>query len=163
MRLFQSMLLAVDGSPASDAALAVACSLATEYGGMVTGRHVLAMNPHLSGRHIQWLPEVEADKRREASAIVRRAEDKAANIYGIPLRIQLVDGDPIEELLNAADAIAADTIVIGNRGQSALSTLILGSVAQGVTQRSVLPVLVVHDATSIGGVAVKSMQTAKLR
>jgi nucleotide-binding universal stress UspA family protein len=143
-RFFQNMLLAVDGSAASNAALAVACSIGREYGAKITACHVVAVHPHLVGRHVQSLPDLADEKRREALVITRNAADIAESTFGITLHVQLIDGDPIEEILRAADAIDADTIVIGNRGQSALSTFILGSVAQGVTERSQLPVLVVH-------------------
>jgi nucleotide-binding universal stress UspA family protein len=49
-----------------------------------------------------------------------------------------------------------DTIIIGNRGQNALSTLLLGSVAQGVTEHSHVPVLVVHEAPAHDGVHVSA-------
>ena len=106
------------------------------------------MHPQLRGRHIQWLPEVEAEKRHEAAAIARAAEKNAAR-HGIVLDVTVIDGDPIEELLRAADDMGADTIVIGNRGQNALSTFLLGSVAQGVTEQSHLPVLIVHDVPAV--------------
>lgn len=144
MQLLRSILVAVDGSGPSDAALAVTCSLARQFGAEAHGCHVLATHPYLQGRHIQWLPEVETEKRREAAAIARAAERSAAT-RGIDVRVAVADGDPIEEVLRAAENVGADTIVIGNRGQNALSTLLLGSVAQGVTERSLLPVLVVHQ------------------
>jgi nucleotide-binding universal stress UspA family protein len=158
MPLLRSILVAVDGSAPSDAALAVACALATEYGATVRGCHVLARHPYLQGRHVQWLPEDEAGKRREAAAIARRAEKKAEAL-GVILRVDVPDGDPVDELLRTAEATGADTIVIGNRGQNALSTLLLGSVAQGVTERSRLPVLVVH-AQALADASLSSVSNA---
>lgn len=137
------MLVAVDGSRPSDAALAAACFLVRQYGGEASGCLVLPMRPQLQGRHVQWLPE-GSDQRREAAAIARAAEMKAAG-HGVPLHVTIVDGDPVDELLNTAEAIGADSIVVGNRGQNALSTLLLGSVAQGITERSRVPVLLIHD------------------
>jgi nucleotide-binding universal stress UspA family protein len=145
MQLLRSILVAIDGSGPSDAALAVTCSLVRQFGGMAHGCHVLATNAYLQGRHVRWLPEVEAEKRREAAAIARAAASAAAT-RGVDIRVAVADGDPIEEVLLAAKGVGADTIVIGNRGQNALSTLLLGSVAQGVTERSSLPVLIVHQA-----------------
>lgn len=157
---FRSILVAIDGSPPSDAALAVACSIVKAYGGTASGCHVLAMHPYLQGRHVQWLPEVEAEKRREAAAVARDAEDKAIGL-GVALRVTVVDGDPIEEILRAADASGADTVVIGNRGQNALSTLLIGSVAQGVTERSRLPVLVVHEPVRLDAAAPSGSKAAR--
>jgi nucleotide-binding universal stress UspA family protein len=60
--------------------------------------------------------------------------------------VAFVDGDPIDEVLRSAADIGADTIIVGNRGQNALSTLFVGSVAQGIVERSSLPVMIVRAA-----------------
>lgn len=144
-RLFKNIVVAVDGSKPSNAALTVACDLAKQVGATVHVRHVLAMHPELNGRHVTWLPEVEAEKRRDAGAIVRAAETLVKR-RGVDAEVGVLDGDPIDELLRAADELGADTIVIGNRGQSAISSLLMGSVGQGVMERSKVPVLVVHES-----------------
>lgn len=144
MRFFSSMLLAVDGSATSEAALDVACSLANAYGGTIAALHVLPGDLHLQGRRIHALPEMEADKRRAAFAIARAAEDRAKSQHGVSFQVKIVDGDPVDELLAAAETSGADTIVLGNRGQNALATLVLGSVAHGIMERSRRPVLVVN-------------------
>jgi nucleotide-binding universal stress UspA family protein len=143
MQLLRSILVAVDGSRPSNAAIAAACTLAREFGAKISGCHVLEMHPHLQGRHVQWLPEVEADKRREAAKTARDAE-RFARAAGVHMDVALLDGDPIDELLERASATGADSIIVGNRGQNALSTLFLGSVAEGIVERSALPVLVVR-------------------
>lgn len=144
MKPLHSILVAIDGSPPADAALAVACSLAKEYGGAAHGCLVIEGHPQLRGRHVQWMPEDQADRRREAANTSRDAEVKAA-LLGVKLDVAVVDGEPIDEILWVADEIGAGIIVIGSRGEPALETLLLGSVAQGVLERSHVPVLLVHD------------------
>ncbi len=56
-------------------------------------------------------------------------------------------GNPIEEILRATAATKADLVVIGARGHSVLSLLLLGSVAQGVVQHATRPVLVCRPST----------------
>lgn len=53
-------------------------------------------------------------------------------------------GNPIEEILRAARRAPADLIVLGAKGHSGLSLMLLGSVSQGVVQHSTLPVLIVR-------------------
>jgi nucleotide-binding universal stress UspA family protein len=53
-------------------------------------------------------------------------------------------GNPIEEILRAARRAPADLIVLGAKGHSGLSIMLLGSVSQGVVQHSTLPVLIVR-------------------
>jgi nucleotide-binding universal stress UspA family protein len=51
-------------------------------------------------------------------------------------------GRPLEELL--ACARDADVLVVGARGVGAVERLLLGSVAEGLTARSPVPMLVVR-------------------
>jgi nucleotide-binding universal stress UspA family protein len=143
MKLLRSILVAVDGSHPSDAAIAAACVLARDFGAKISGCHVLETHPYLQGRHVEWLPEVEAEKRREAMEIAREAET-IAHDSGVRMHVALVDGDPINEVLRSAAQVGADSIIVGNRGQNALSTLLVGSVAQGIVERGSLPVMVVR-------------------
>jgi nucleotide-binding universal stress UspA family protein len=135
--------------------------MVTQFGGKAYGRYVLAKHPQLRGRHVTWLPEVDAEQRGAAALLVRTATEYAAG-QGVDLDITVIDGDPVDELLRAAEDLHADTILIGNRGQSALSALLMGSVAQGVTERSRVPVLVVHapPTTDAGEPALAKMQPA---
>ena len=52
-------------------------------------------------------------------------------------------GEPVAELLKAADASRADLIVLGARGTSGLERLLLGSVAEGTLKRASIPVVLV--------------------
>lgn len=159
-RLFKVIVVAVDGSKPSDAALSVACGLAKQLGATVHARYVLALHPELNGRHVTRLPEAEAEKRRDAGAIADAAQTLAKR-HGVDADVRVLDGDPIDELLRGADELDADTIVIGNRGQSAFASFFMGSVAQGVIERSKVPVLVVHES-SLGSDARKRASSPAL-
>lgn len=51
-------------------------------------------------------------------------------------------GDPAEQILDVADEVDADMIVLGGRKRSPLGSLLFGSVSQAVTLDSSRPVLV---------------------
>jgi len=53
-------------------------------------------------------------------------------------------GDPAEEIVRVAEEEHADMIFMGHRGRS-LRKILLGSVAEGVSRNSKIPVLVVKD------------------
>jgi nucleotide-binding universal stress UspA family protein len=55
-------------------------------------------------------------------------------------------GHPIEQILRVARSAQADLIVLGAKGHTNLSLLLLGSVAQGVVQHSTLPVLIARPS-----------------
>jgi nucleotide-binding universal stress UspA family protein len=61
----------------------------------------------------------------------------------------LVEGDPTDALLSAANERGADLIVVGNRGINTLPGRVLGSIAVAVSQRASCDVLIVH--TTGGG------------
>ena len=64
-------------------------------------------------------------------------------------------GNPIEEILRTARRAPADLVVLGAKGHSGLSIMLLGSVSQGVVQHSTLPVLLVRpDAGRVSKVLI---------
>jgi nucleotide-binding universal stress UspA family protein len=64
-------------------------------------------------------------------------------------------GNPIEEILRTARRAPADLVVLGAKGHSGLSIMLLGSVSQGVVQHSTLPVLIVRpDAKRVSKVLI---------
>ncbi len=72
----------------------------------------------------------------------RRAHD-IADEAGIPDATPIGDsGDPVEAILSAADAGAADVIVIGSHRHSWLSNLFGANVGRSVVREARIPVLV---------------------
>ncbi len=69
--------------------------------------------------------------------------EKIAHDSGVQVQVALVDGDPVDDVLRNAAQVGADSIIVGNCGQNAISTLV-GSVAQGVVERGSLPVMAVR-------------------
>jgi len=58
--------------------------------------------------------------------------------------IEIIAGDPVEEIVTHARDMACDLIVIGNRGHSPASAKNIGSTAHEVLQRAGMPVMLVH-------------------
>jgi nucleotide-binding universal stress UspA family protein len=54
-------------------------------------------------------------------------------------------GQPIQEILRAADQVEADLIVLAARGHSDLRFILLGSVAEGVVQHANCPILIARS------------------
>ena len=54
---------------------------------------------------------------------------------------------PAGEIIAAAEKRGADLIVLGSRGRTGLTRLLLGSVARNVLSGSTASVLVVHEPT----------------
>ena len=62
---------------------------------------------------------------------------------GIKVALNQPNGAVAEEILNQADAINADLIVMGIHGHSAMYNLLVGSATKGVLKHSTRPVLLI--------------------
>jgi len=138
--MFHKILVAVDGSQQSNAALAVAVDMAQHYGGSLLLLHAF---PHVSD--LLGMPQYEY-LLETRSALGQRVLDSAqARVGGVvSFETQLIGGPPAPAILRVAAEDRCDLIIIGSRGHGQLAGLLLGSVSSAVTQRAECPVLIVH-------------------
>jgi len=132
-----SILVPVDGSPSSLAALDHAVVLAEDYGARIVLLHIIPDKDPLS-------PQA----RNEVERAMDEGVDRARTSLGTRLVRRTVIGDPVREILAAAQ-LEADMIVMGTHGHVGRLHAILGSVAEGVVRNAPCPVLTVRD--SVGG------------
>lgn len=71
------------------------------------------------------------------------AADELADEHGMELDTVIVEGRPAEAIVAFAEEQGVDQIVMGSRGRSGVSRVLLGSVAGTVVQDSSVPVTVV--------------------
>ena len=69
-------------------------------------------------------------------------QDKIAQ-SGVKVTLHEATGAVVEEVLNEADVVNADLIVMGTHGHGAMYNLLVGGVTKGVLKRSARPVLLV--------------------
>jgi len=77
----------------------------------------------------------------KARATIDAATNKAL-LVGVDAQGEILEGDPVDEILSFADNERADLIVMGSRGRGALAGALLGSVSSGVIQHASVPVLI---------------------
>lgn len=133
----RSVLVATDFSEAADHAVVQALGLVVERGTV-----------HLA--HVVTVPaatEVEARQHREKAwhALSRVASDHPGD-GSWRLERHVLDGTPADQLLALSDRVGADLIVLGAGSRSAVTRVLLGSVAQAVSERARVPVLLVPVA-----------------
>jgi nucleotide-binding universal stress UspA family protein len=119
------VVVGVDGSPASDAALALAVDVAVRGGAALRVVEVVAAEPELA----------------PAAALLEEAVAGARD-RGVDVDVVVRVGDPVSELAAQADEADAGLVVVGTRGRSGPDEL-LGSVARAVVNRMRHPILVV--------------------
>ncbi len=63
--------------------------------------------------------------------------------FGVKVTLREPTGAVVEEILDEADVVNADLIVMGTHGHSAMYNLLVGGVTKGVLKHSARPVLLV--------------------
>lgn len=134
MATLSSILVPVDGSSSSLAALEHATALAEDYGAMVLVLHVIPEKDPRSA-------EVRDDFERTMEIAVERA--RAA--LGPHLLYRATVGDPLRAIVEAAGQ-DVDLIVMGTHGRVGRLHAMLGSVAEAVVRSAPCPVLTVRDS-----------------
>jgi nucleotide-binding universal stress UspA family protein len=135
MNTLRTILVPIDGSAPSLAALDHAVTLASDYNADVEVLHVMPEEDPMS-----------AEARAEVTGSMQTAVDIATNVLGDRLGYTMVVGEPVREIIDAAsDGI--DLIVIGTHGRVGRLHSMLGSIAEGVVRNAPCPVLTVRDQT----------------
>lgn len=143
------IVVGVDGSPASTAAVGWAAQDAALRDVSVTVVHAVAPIPPAS-QPLGEIP-VPASYAQWQDSEAKRIIDGALEVIGHstpdsgspPVRTELVHGAIVPALVDFSRE--ADMLVVGSRGQSAIRRVLLGSVSVGVLQRALCPVAVIHD------------------
>ena len=144
---YQNILVPVDGSETSFAAVAKAAELAKAFGSKITVVQVLTLDPYIAAEYITANQTNDLIERARAS-IVKTLEEAKQKFteQGVEAETKLLEGQVIaREISNAAKDLNADLIVIGSHGRTGLKKLFLGSVAQSILSEGTTPVLVVRQ------------------
>ena len=144
---YQNILVPVDGSEKSYAAVAQAAELTKAFGGKITVVQVLALDPYIAAEYISATQTNDLIERARTS-VLKTLEEAAAKFsdLGIPVEAKLLEGQVVHrEIIREAETSKADLIVIGSHGRTGLKRLFLGSVAQSVLGEAHIPVLVVRQ------------------
>jgi nucleotide-binding universal stress UspA family protein len=77
-------------------------------------------------------------------AILREARDRAKAAGAQDIEERPIVGVPIDALLDLAEEVNADLLVVGNVGLNTMAGRLLGSVPANVSRRAKTDVLIVH-------------------
>jgi nucleotide-binding universal stress UspA family protein len=152
-RDLRALVVGVDGSSSARRAARFVAALRPPAGGSVTV--VRVEEPMSMPASAARLPgSIRAMLRSEVAALnagrlARAKRDVDAVAAGLErggwtVRKRVRVGAPLTELLAAVAAARGDAVVVGARGASGVTRLLLGSVAEGLLNRSPIPVLVVR-------------------
>ena len=131
-----TILYPTDFSEQSEFAFRLACALARDYKARLVLLHVLPppMVIYAGGPvPAETWPTIDEAKER-----LHHLEGQA---HRVRVESQVMEGDPVDMILRAAEETNSDVIVMGTHGRTALSRLLLGSVAESVLRKAPCPVL----------------------
>ena len=140
------ILLATDFSPASEAALPYALTIARHYGSELCVAHVIC--PKLEEL---IAPELIPTIRQEAQRFAQQNMDRllsAGRQPGVSCHALIGEGAIWDVLQDMIQQNGLDLIVLGTHGRRGLRKLLLGSVAEEVFRMAPCPVLTVGPKTS---------------
>ena len=139
--MFGRILCANDGSERAYRALTLAVAMAKENGAEL---HMVSVE------EIDYMPEFIEEIREQTGTAARRfhkAQQRArilAEENHIALRIHLMTGHGVRDIVRLATEIQADLLVIGATGHSQFYERMLGSRADRLVHLAPCPVLVVR-------------------
>lgn len=141
--MYKRILVPVDGSKTSDAALDQAIGLAREQQADLRVIYVVDEASIIAGSEYGDMiglekTQVDVGKRvlEKVKGLYPRAETQILETDSVGLKIS-------DAIVRDAESWKADLIVSGTHGRTGLSHLLMGSVAEGVVRASKVPVLLV--------------------
>ena len=142
------VLVAVDFSEDSDAALDWACDYAKCMKAPLLILHVIHDPAHAPGFYRKeeedWSLPMSQVAERLLSEFLTKAHERLPDCKPLEqAQVKHVTGLPPGRIIEVAETEDARMIVIGSRGRTGLAHILLGSVAERVVQMSPVPVVVI--------------------
>jgi nucleotide-binding universal stress UspA family protein len=136
--LFKKIVVALDGSDGSRAAIPLAAELAERGGAQLVIVHVEERVVGKAGGPVNLAEdEIQGEIRAEARKLQEQGRDVEVRMGMVAL------GGPAHVIEEIAAETGADLIVVGTRGHAPIAGLLLGSVTQRLLHVATRPVLVV--------------------
>ncbi len=140
--MISRIVVPLDHSDVSEAALPLATYLAERRGIPLTLLHVLEMSPEFTA-YVHGVSQVDAlIELQEASE--HYLNDIAAGISGVQVDIVVLRGHPAKRLVEYVDEQESALVVMSSHGHGGFRRLMLGSVAARVVQTVTAPVMIVR-------------------
>jgi nucleotide-binding universal stress UspA family protein len=145
--MYERILVPVDGSEMSAAALDHGVALAERLGADV---HVLFVADTARDSVTVVGTDLVDALEREGESVVEEATDRYDG-RGVTFVTAVLQGDPAETIVDYADDRDVGAIVVGTHGRAGLRRTLLGSVTDRVVRTATVPVVTVGPETEPPG------------
>lgn len=145
--MFKHLLVPVDGSDTARQAVDKATGLAKAFGSSVTVVYVIDPYPFTGlGNDFAYGQAEYLDAASTEATQATQAAQQALEQAGVSSQAIVMEAHATwRGILETAQKVGADLIVMGSHGRRGMEKLMLGSTAQRVLSHSNLPVFVVRD------------------
>jgi nucleotide-binding universal stress UspA family protein len=147
--VFRSIVVGTDGSETAAKAVDAAVQLAQLSG--ATLEIVSAYEPVSSQRLREEARQVPPDlqwminRRADVDATLQLAAERAEG-GGVTPQTHAREGDPADAILDVAEELGADLIVVGNKGMTGAKRFLLGSVPNKVSHHAPCAVMIIRTS-----------------
>jgi nucleotide-binding universal stress UspA family protein len=143
--MFGSIVVGTDGSTTATKAVAAAVEVARRHEATL---HIVSAFAPVAGQRLReerrQIPrdvEWTVNPREDVDTTLR---DAAAQADGLAVQTYAREGDPADAILDVAEELGADLIVVGNKGLTGAKRFLLGSVPNKVSHHAPCSVLIVR-------------------
>jgi nucleotide-binding universal stress UspA family protein len=139
--LWDTILVPVDFSAPSETALTYALTLAAASNAALHVCHIISVPHVLDALYERGFEPEETVKRIEHKARQRVNEIVRSASSTLKPHLHCLEGDARDGVLEYAEKLKADLIVMGTHGRQGAERFFMGSVAEAVVRRASCPVL----------------------
>jgi nucleotide-binding universal stress UspA family protein len=148
------IVVGVDFSPSSERALDEAFRLAMAPDASIHLAHVASGTAtDLVLDMLEGARRVNFDEAERHLVGYGRSRAASAGIPAVRVHAHVRLGSPAQELVELANLLDADLVVVGTHGRTGLGRLLVGSVAEALVKKARCPVLVVREKNHPAGAA----------
>jgi nucleotide-binding universal stress UspA family protein len=147
MTAYRTVVVGTDGSDSSLRAVDRAASIAG------TDAKLIVASAYLPQHQDSRAADVLKDESYKVAgtgpiyAILHDAKERAHKAGATNVEERSTVGAPVDALVNLAEEVKADLLVVGNVGLSTIAGRLLGSVPANVSRRAKVDVLIVHTTS----------------
>ena len=138
---YQVIVVGTDGSPRAAVAVEEALNLAAMTGSTVHAVHAIHTPAVIEDPHSA---QMIMDEMRGHADSIQKELLETAKRRGVKVEFHSSMGEPANALIDLAERVNADLVVVGNRGMSGMKRFVLGSVPNKVSHHCPCSVLIVN-------------------
>lgn len=144
----KKILAAIDFSDATSGVVSKATDLAKAFGAELHLLHVIEPEPTYTayGFAPEEFPAIHSFHEETRKRALKTLDELAAKLIansGVHAVTHLENGSPLIQLEATTKDIDADLVILGSHGHNIVASLLLGSVAEGMVRKSIVPTLVI--------------------